>query len=178
MLLASEKGAGLIVSVGAHFNLVEFLDKARGGMSSTFLTRLRVGELLVDAKGVSRLYNPGVSGPQMALLLAALLILLAIVIAKTPALSDLVDLIWLKLKIIEAQAHPRHQLADGVLGALSRRLARRRLPGAGDRHPDRRRAGRQRRLGHDEAAREEPHQRPRRRPLQRRGPPGRAEPGA
>ena len=100
MLLASEKGAGLIVSVGAHFNLVEFLDKARGGMSSTFLTRLRVGELLVDAKGVSRLYNPGVSGRQMALLLAALLILLAIVVAKTPALSDLVDLIWLKIKII------------------------------------------------------------------------------
>jgi len=100
MLLASEKGAGLIVSVGAHFNLVEFLDKARGGMSSTFLTRLRVGELLVDAKGVSRLYNPGVSGRQMALLLAALLILLAIVVATTPALSDLVDLIWLKVKII------------------------------------------------------------------------------
>jgi uncharacterized membrane-anchored protein len=100
MLLASEKGAGLIVSVGAHFNLVEFLDKARGGMSSTFLTRLRVGELLVDAKGVSRLYNPGVSGRQMALLLAALLILLAIVVVETPALSDLADLIWLKLKII------------------------------------------------------------------------------
>jgi uncharacterized membrane-anchored protein len=100
MLLASEKGAALIVSVGAHFNLVEFLDKARGGMSSTFLTRLRVGELLVDAKGVSRLYNPGVSGRQMAMLLAALLILLAIVVAKTPALSDLVDLIWLKIKII------------------------------------------------------------------------------
>jgi uncharacterized membrane-anchored protein len=100
MLLASEKGAGLIVSVGAHFNLVEFLDKARDGMSSTFLTRLRVGERLVDAKGVSRLYNPGVSGWQMALLFFALLVLLAIVVAKTPALSELVDLIWLKLKII------------------------------------------------------------------------------
>jgi uncharacterized membrane-anchored protein len=99
MLLAAEKGAGLIVSVGAHFNLVEFLDKARDGMSSTFLTRLRVGELLVDAKGVSRLYNPGVSGRQMALLLFALLILLAIVVAKTPALNDLMDLIWLKIKI-------------------------------------------------------------------------------
>jgi uncharacterized membrane-anchored protein len=56
MLLAFEKGAALIVSVGAHFNLVEFLDKRRGGMSSTFLTRLRIGETLVDAKGVSRLY--------------------------------------------------------------------------------------------------------------------------
>jgi uncharacterized membrane-anchored protein len=100
MMLAAEKGAGLIVSVGAHFNLVEFLDKARDGMSSTFLTRLRVGELLVDAKGVSRLYNPGVSGRQMALLLFALLFLLAIVVTTTPALSDLMDLIWLKVRII------------------------------------------------------------------------------
>jgi len=56
MLLAFEKGADLIVSVGAHFNLVEFLERRRGGMSSTFLTRLRLGETLVDAKGVSHLY--------------------------------------------------------------------------------------------------------------------------
>jgi uncharacterized membrane-anchored protein len=100
MLLAHEKGAGLIVSVGAHFNLVEFLERSRAGMSSTFLTRLRVGELLVDAKGVSRLYNPGVTGHQLALFLAASLVLLTIVVVNTPALSDLVDLIWLKLKII------------------------------------------------------------------------------
>ncbi len=58
MLMAHEKGAALIVSVGAHFNLIEFLDRKRGGMSSTFLTRLRIGERLVDAKGVSRLYRP------------------------------------------------------------------------------------------------------------------------
>jgi uncharacterized membrane-anchored protein len=58
MLLAYEKGASLIVSVGAHFNLVEFLERRRGGMSSTFLTRLRIGETLVDAKGVSHLYPP------------------------------------------------------------------------------------------------------------------------
>ena len=67
MLMAFEKGADLIVSVGAHFNLIEFLDRKRGGMSSTFLTRLRIGEKLVDAKGVSRLYNPastiGAAGP-------------------------------------------------------------------------------------------------------------------
>ncbi|HEX3510095.1 MAG TPA: putative cytokinetic ring protein SteA, partial [Solirubrobacteraceae bacterium] len=55
LLLAAEKGARLIVSVGAPFNLVEFLDRNRDGMSSTFLTRLRIGEILVDAKGVSRL---------------------------------------------------------------------------------------------------------------------------
>src|SRR3954451_18978621 len=100
MLLADEKGAGLIVSVGAHFNLVEFLERSRAGMSSTFLTRLRVGDLLVDAKGVSRLYNPGVTGSQLALFFAAALVLLTIVIVNTPALSDLVDLIWLKLKIV------------------------------------------------------------------------------
>ena len=72
MLLASEKGASLIVSVGAHFNLVEFLDKQRGGMSSTFLTRLRIGETLVDAKGVSRLYNPGPQPPPHGALLRRL----------------------------------------------------------------------------------------------------------
>ena len=58
MLLAYEKGASLIVSVGAQFNLVEFLERRRGGMSSTFLTRLRIGETLVDARGVSHLYPP------------------------------------------------------------------------------------------------------------------------
>jgi uncharacterized membrane-anchored protein len=100
MLLAHEKGAALIVSVGAHFNLVEFLERSRAGMSSTFLTRLRVGDLLVDAKGVSRLYNPGVTGSQLALFFLAALVLLTIVIVNTPALSDLVDLIWLKLKIV------------------------------------------------------------------------------
>ncbi|TMK74771.1 MAG: hypothetical protein E6G49_02945 [Actinobacteria bacterium] len=100
MLLAHEKGAGLIVSVGAHFNLVEFLERSRAGMSSTFLTRLRVGELLVDAKGVSRLYNPGVTGRQLALFFVAALVLLTIVIVNTPALTDLFDLVWLKLKII------------------------------------------------------------------------------
>ena len=100
MLLASEKGASLIVSVGAHFNLVEFLDKQRSGMSSTFLTRLRIGETLVDAKGVSRLYNPGLSLEHMALFFGAFAVLLTIVILTTPALERLVDLLWLKLKVI------------------------------------------------------------------------------
>ena len=72
MLLAHENGAELIVCVGAHFNLVEFLDKNRAGMSSTFLTRLRIGETLVDAKGVSRLYNPGVRGRHAGALLRGL----------------------------------------------------------------------------------------------------------
>lgn len=57
MLLAYEKGCELIVAVGTHASMVEFLDKGRAGMASTFLTRLRVGPVLVDAKGVNRLYR-------------------------------------------------------------------------------------------------------------------------
>ena len=99
MLMAFEKGADLIVSVGAHFNLIEFLDRKRGGMSSTFLTRLRIGEKLVDAKGVSRLYNPGSTFGPVAMFLAAFIVLLVIVVATSPALSDLAELLWLKVKI-------------------------------------------------------------------------------
>jgi uncharacterized membrane-anchored protein len=99
MLMAYEKGAALIVSVGAHFNLIEFLDRKRGGMSSTFLTRLRIGEKLVDAKGVSRLYNPGSTFGPVAMFLAAFVVLLVIVVATSPALSDLAELLWLKVKI-------------------------------------------------------------------------------
>ena len=57
MLLAQELGARLIVAVGTHFSLEEFLDKGRAGMASTFLTRLRIGSKLVDAKGVARLFE-------------------------------------------------------------------------------------------------------------------------
>lgn len=99
MLMAYEKGASLIVTVGAHFNLIEFLDKDRAGMSSTFLTRLRIGEVLVDAKGVSRLYNPGLTVGPLMLFLGAFLVLAAIVVLSSPALADLFDLIWLKIKI-------------------------------------------------------------------------------
>lgn len=76
MLLADARGAQVIVAVGTHATLVEFLDKGRAGMASTFLTRLRVGSKLVDAKGVSRLYRPRISNLQLlALLLAGLLAL-------------------------------------------------------------------------------------------------------
>ncbi len=74
MLLADEKGASLIVAVGTHATLVEFLDKGRAGMSSTFLTRLRVGGKLVDAKGVSRLYRSRISAFSLVLLVLATLV--------------------------------------------------------------------------------------------------------
>ena len=69
MLLAYAKGAELIVAVGTHSSMVEFFDKGRSGMASTFLVRMKVGPILVDAKGVSRLYRhrvrktrPGAAG--------------------------------------------------------------------------------------------------------------------
>jgi uncharacterized membrane-anchored protein len=100
MLIAAEKGAELIVAVGTHFNLVEFLDKARAGMSSTFLTRLRVGEILVDAKGVSRLYRPSPGrGPLIVVTLAALLVL-AVVVVTSPTLGQFLDLVWLRVQIL------------------------------------------------------------------------------
>ncbi len=96
MLIAAERGARLIVSVGAQFNLVEFLDRDREGMSSTFLTRLRVGEILVDAKGVSRLYRPlpGLA-PLLVVVLAGVAAIVAIVLS-TPLLRDLLELLLRK----------------------------------------------------------------------------------
>jgi uncharacterized membrane-anchored protein len=100
MLMADEKGAALIVSVGAHFNLIEFLDRSREGMSSTFLTRLRIGEKLVDAKGVSRLYNPGVGGLLLLLFVLVSIVLVAVVIESSDSLREFVNLVWLKVRVL------------------------------------------------------------------------------
>jgi uncharacterized membrane-anchored protein len=81
MLLADDKGATLIVAVGTHANLVEFLDKGRGGMASTFLTRLKVGGKLVDAKGVSRLYRQNISGSSLLLLVLSAIAAMASAVA-------------------------------------------------------------------------------------------------
>ncbi len=100
MIIAAEKGAQLIVSVGSQFNLIEFLDKNRRGMASTFLTRLRLGEILVDAKGVSRLYRPLPGRSPVAFVVAAGLLCLLGIVVLTPALRDLADLMWLKLEVV------------------------------------------------------------------------------
>ncbi|GAB3753060.1 putative cytokinetic ring protein SteA [Yimella radicis] len=85
MLIADDAGADLIVAVGTHATLVEFLDKGRAGMASTFLTRLRVGSKLVDAKGVSRLYRSSIGWPSLAVLVVAGLIALLVAMLSTPA---------------------------------------------------------------------------------------------
>jgi uncharacterized membrane-anchored protein len=100
MLLAAEKGARLIVAVGSQLNLVEFLDRNREGMSSTFLTRLRIGEILVDAKGVSRLYRPRPGLTPLLVVIAAGVIAMIAVVWMTPALRDVAELLWLRLQLL------------------------------------------------------------------------------
>jgi uncharacterized membrane-anchored protein len=83
MLLADSKGARLLVAVGTHASLVEFLDKGRAGMASTFLTRLRVGPKLVDAKGVSRIYRSQIRSWHLVLLVLAGLLALVTALSFT-----------------------------------------------------------------------------------------------
>jgi uncharacterized membrane-anchored protein len=104
LLIAAEKGARLIVSVGSQFNLVEFLDRNRKGMSSTFLTRLRIGEILVDAKGVSRLYQPRPGLTPLLVVIAAGLLAMIAVVWMTPALRDVAELLWLRIQLLLGSA--------------------------------------------------------------------------
>jgi uncharacterized membrane-anchored protein len=85
-LLAHDKRADLIVAVGSHGNLREFLDKGREGMASTFHVRLRVGEILLDAKGVSRLYAGGSRRWETWLLVGSALVAVAIIVLVSPSL--------------------------------------------------------------------------------------------
>jgi uncharacterized membrane-anchored protein len=98
MLLAYEHGAQLLVAVGTHANLIEFLDKGRKGMASTFLTRLRVGPILVDAKGVSRLYRGRVRRIDLIMLLLAALVTMAIVIWLSEPMRLTIQVYLLKLQ--------------------------------------------------------------------------------
>jgi uncharacterized membrane-anchored protein len=96
MLLAYEKGAELIAAVGTHFSLAEFLEKSRGGMSSTFLVRLKVGSILMDAKGISRLYPSEESG-RYFVYIGLLAGLIALVLVLLPSVRATLDLWWLRL---------------------------------------------------------------------------------
>ncbi|MBK6886372.1 MAG: hypothetical protein IPH03_07760 [Tetrasphaera sp.] len=93
MLLADDKGATLIVAVGTHATLVEFLDKGRKGMASTFLTRLRVGSKLIDAKGVSRLYRTRISVWTILAMLLVPLMVLGLALSSTPGGSVILNLL-------------------------------------------------------------------------------------
>src|SRR6266581_4228901 len=98
LLLAHEKGSELIVAVGTHFNLIEFLERNRAGMSSTFVTRLKVGEILVDAKGVSRLASRQVGiWPLVTFALTGLAAIVVAIVA-SPTLRRLIGLLTDRLR--------------------------------------------------------------------------------
>jgi uncharacterized membrane-anchored protein len=98
LLLAYEKGSELIVAVGTHFNLIEFLERNRAGMSSTFITRLKVGEILIDAKGVSRLASRQVGLWPLILFATAGLAAIGVAIAVSPALRHVIEYVALRLR--------------------------------------------------------------------------------
>ena len=100
MLLAYESKAQLIVAVGTHATMVEFLDKGRPGMASTFLTRLRLGPMLVDAKGVSRLYEGRVRRLDIFLLVGAALVAMLVVAIVAEPIHVFARGLWVTLKDI------------------------------------------------------------------------------
>ncbi|MDA8235652.1 MAG: putative cytokinetic ring protein SteA [Clostridia bacterium] len=100
MMLAYEKGTELIVAVGTHSNMLDFLEKGRKGMASTFLVRLKVGDILVDAKGVSQLYKNRVKMKYVGQILLAGLVPLAVVIAMAPPTRELFRLLVLNVRLI------------------------------------------------------------------------------
>lgn len=100
LLLAYEGGADLIVAVGTHANLVEYLDKGRKGMASTFLVRLKVGPKLVDAKGVNKLYRTSVGPTDLVLLVGAGLVAVSVVVLISPMARQFLSLMLLQLRTL------------------------------------------------------------------------------
>lgn len=99
MLMAFQGGASLIVAVGTHFSLVEFLDKRRAGMASTFLTRLKVGSILVDAKGLRRLYRPGLSPTLVAGIFLSAGVCIAVAVANSAGLQRWLGLLGMSIEV-------------------------------------------------------------------------------
>jgi uncharacterized membrane-anchored protein len=97
MLLAYEQGAELIVAVGTHNSMVEFLDKGRAGMASTFLVRMKVGSALVDAKGVSRLYQHSVRRRDLMMMVGAALVTLVVVVLLSTPIRLVLETMWITL---------------------------------------------------------------------------------
>ncbi|MBO8137787.1 MAG: hypothetical protein H0Z40_06595 [Desulfotomaculum sp.] len=100
MLLAYEKGTELIVAVGTHSNMLDFLEKGRKGMASTFLVRLKVGSILVDAKGVSKLYKSPMKAKYLAQLVLAALVPLTVVMVIAPPTRELLRLLFIQFRIL------------------------------------------------------------------------------
>jgi uncharacterized membrane-anchored protein len=97
MLLAYERGADLLVAVGTHFSMVEFLDKGRAGMASTILVRMKLGSTLVDAKGVSRLYHHSVRTSDLLWLIISAIFTLAVALVLSEPVRLVLRAFWRSL---------------------------------------------------------------------------------
>ncbi|HEY8527192.1 MAG TPA: putative cytokinetic ring protein SteA [Acidimicrobiales bacterium] len=97
MLLADAKGADLLVAVGTHFSMVEFLDKGRAGMASTILVRMKLGSRLVDAKGVSRLYHHSVRTSDLLWLIVSAIFTLAVALVLSEPVRLVLRAFWRSL---------------------------------------------------------------------------------
>ncbi len=100
MILAWEYGASLMVVVGSHSNMIDFLEKGRKGMGSTFLVRLKVGSILVDARGVSQLYKQNLQTKHLVQLLIAAFVPITIILWVSPATRPFFRLLWLQLQML------------------------------------------------------------------------------
>lgn len=100
MLLAYEKGADFIVAVGTHTNMIDFLEKGRKGMASTFLVRLKVGSKLIDAKGVNKLYKERIKPIHLVSVFISSLIPIIIISLLSPFSKHIIKLLQIKFKLL------------------------------------------------------------------------------
>jgi uncharacterized membrane-anchored protein len=100
LLLAYDKGADLIIAVGTHSNMIDFLEKGRKGMGSTFLVRLKVGAILVDARGVSKIYQGRVKMRYLVQVALAGILTIGVVISQTPWTRNFMRAFWLQFKVL------------------------------------------------------------------------------
>lgn len=100
MLLSYDMGADLIVAVGTHSNMIDFLEKGRRGMASTFLVRMKVGSKLVDARGVNQLYKSNFKPKYIIWLIFAAFIPIIMIMSISQPIQNLFKLISIKLRII------------------------------------------------------------------------------
>ena len=100
MLIAYEYNAELIVALGTHSNIIDFLEKGRKGMASTFLVRMKIGAKLIDAKGVNLLYRSKLKIKYIWALIATALFPVLILASLSPRMQQFIQLMQLKLRIM------------------------------------------------------------------------------
>lgn len=100
MLLAFEEEAELIVTIGTHTNMIDFLEKGRKGMASTLLVRTKIGPKLIDAKGVSQLYQPRLSWNVWAWFIVASLVPIGAILAVNPITRHVAQMLWMQWRTL------------------------------------------------------------------------------